>query len=221
MEKELDDKLVKKYPLLYADRNKSMMETCMCWGFPGSGWYSLIDELSAKLEKLIEEYLKENPNSDCYRCGCPKEEHYGYKSYDPGKCLVVKKKLTRWAFKWRTFKSLPRFLNRFLSKTYSLYFSFRNKVELTFFPRYQTCHCEKYEECYPRASQVKEKFGTLRFYMISETDEMSKLISEAEAKSAITCEFCGEPGELRNTGWYITLCDKCHEKRKEDMGFKG
>ena len=30
-------------------------------------------------------------------------------------------------------------------------------------------------DCSCRASQVKEKYGTLRFYMDTETDEMSKL----------------------------------------------
>lgn len=64
------------------------------------------------------------------------------------------------------------------------------------------------------ASQVKEKFGTLRFYMSSETDEMSKFIQEAENKSGITCEKCGDKGHLRSDGWMKTLCDKCNEERK-------
>jgi uncharacterized CHY-type Zn-finger protein len=29
-----------------------MSETCMCWGFPGDGWFKLIWELSEKLEKF-------------------------------------------------------------------------------------------------------------------------------------------------------------------------
>lgn len=61
----------------------------------------------------------------------------------------------------------------------------------------------------PRASQVKEKFGTLRFYMTSATDEMYKLISEAESESARTCEMCGAPGKTRGGGWLVTLCDGC------------
>ncbi len=58
----------------------------------------------------------------------------------------------------------------------------------------------------PRASQVKEKYATLRFYMTIETDEMSKYIREAEEESAITCERCGKPGEFRGTSWYYTAC---------------
>jgi hypothetical protein len=71
---------------------------------------------------------------------------------------------------------------------------------------------EMSEDGRPRASQVKEKFGGLRFYMSSETDEMSKLISEAESASYITCEKCGAPGEQRGGGWVKTLCDECNKK---------
>jgi len=68
---------------------------------------------------------------------------------------------------------------------------------------------------YPRASQVKEKYGTLRFYMSSETQEMSNLISVAEDLSAVTCETCGKPGKERGRGWYYTACDE--HTRKEDL----
>lgn len=60
-----------------------------------------------------------------------------------------------------------------------------------------------------RASQVKEKFGTLRFYMSSETDDMSEFISLAEQSSQYVCEHCGMPGKLRRGGWIRTLCDDC------------
>ena len=62
---------------------------------------------------------------------------------------------------------------------------------------------------YPCVAQVKEKFGTLRFYMFSETDEISKLIQEAERLSSITCEKCGDPGKITGKHWYATLCDRC------------
>src|SRR3990172_2713768 len=38
-----------------------------------------------------------------------------------------------------------------------------------------------------RAIQVKEKFGTLRFYMTSSTPQMEKEINKAAALSAKTC----------------------------------
>ena len=61
------------------------------------------------------------------------------------------------------------------------------------------------------ATQVKEKYGTLRFYMSIYSDEMEKLIEEAEDESAKTCEICGKPGELRYDGWYRVQCDKCYD----------
>jgi len=73
------------------------------------------------------------------------------------------------------------------------------------------------EEERPTAMQVKEKFGTLRFYMSSETDEMSKLISDAETKSETTCEICGGAGILRQGGWWATLCDEHNKERSESV----
>lgn len=67
----------------------------------------------------------------------------------------------------------------------------------------------------PRASQVKEKFGTLRFYMTHQTEEMDKIISVAERKSAITCEECGKKGKLRGSGWASTRCSPCWKKKQD------
>lgn len=58
------------------------------------------------------------------------------------------------------------------------------------------------------ASQVKEKFGTLRFYMCSTNDDIEKLIGEAEDESSVTCETCGAPGIRRGTAWLYTSCDE-------------
>ena len=129
MDKELDKQLCLECPNLYADRNLSIMQTCMAWGFDCmDGWFPIIRDLSLKLEAII--------------AAMPEGERGGYK-----------------------------------------------------------------------AAQVKEKFGTLRFYMTAETDEMERLICEAESASARTCEYCGQPGKLRTKGWLFTLCDKCDEER--------
>lgn len=126
MKQELDEQLCKDFPKLFRDRNASMQQTCMCWGFPGDGWASLIRECAAKLEAIND------------------------KITDPERYIV--------------------------------------------------------------ASQVKEKFGTLRFYVNhypSEYDkEVSNAIREAERKSEITCEECGEPGEITGKGWLSTRCMK-------------
>ena len=135
MDKKLDSKLVKDFPLLYADRHKNMQETCMCWGFPNDGWEPLIRDLSEKLEPMIQKWIDENLDD--------RENH-------------------------------------------------------------------------PRASQVKEKFGTLRFYMTKQTEEMSIAIREAEAQSEITCERCVGEGTRRGGGWIRTLCQKCEDAYQKE-----
>ena len=54
--------------------------------------------------------------------------------------------------------------------------------------------------------QVKEKFGTLRFYYSGGDDYISGLVSMAESMSAITCETCGNPGTRTGGGWIKTAC---------------
>lgn len=54
--------------------------------------------------------------------------------------------------------------------------------------------------------QVKEKFGTLRYYINAGTDEIHDLIFEAENKSEIICEICGQPGMINKGPWYMVRC---------------
>lgn len=68
--------------------------------------------------------------------------------------------------------------------------------------------------------QVKEKFGTLRFYIggVPEPirDVVYDAIADAERISARTCEWCGEPGTSRSGGWVRTLCDGCEAEYQEE-----
>lgn len=71
------------------------------------------------------------------------------------------------------------------------------------------------DEYYPKLTQVKEKFGTLRYYILGATDKMLDWIEEAEIKSGGICESCGEGGTVHNDlGWVSTLCEKCYRKSK-------
>lgn len=132
MNKELDEALVRDFPLLYADRHAHMISTAMCWGFEcGDGWEPLIRKLSQKLEDLIKAE--------------PPEAH-----------------------------------------------------------------------AYLKASQVKEKYGTLRVYLAGGTDAMYKEISLADKESATICEYCGKPGRLTGSGWYTTQCVECCPDEPEE-----
>lgn len=73
-----------------------------------------------------------------------------------------------------------------------------------------------------RIDQVKEKFGTLRFYFSTGEvpsqqtwEQCSKIVSKYEKMSETTCEVCGELGELRDGYWVRTLCDKHEGERNK------
>ena len=65
------------------------------------------------------------------------------------------------------------------------------------------------------ALQVKEKYGTLRFYISAYDDTIEDYIEEAAKKSAGTCEQCGKQGKLRGTVWLYAACDE--HTREEDL----
>lgn len=127
MTKELDEALCAKYPKIFADRNKSMQETCMFWGFEcTSQWHWLIDQLCDSIQSYTDANKK------------------------------------------------PQVV----------------------------------------ASQVKEKYGTLRFYYSGGDDYVAGMVWLAESMSATICEECGSTKEVTQTkGWVYTLCKECLIKR--------
>lgn len=63
--------------------------------------------------------------------------------------------------------------------------------------------------------QVKEKFGTLRFYYSGGDEYVHQLVDLVEASSGRVCEVCGKKATLRkDLGWLKTLCDEHYEQRK-------
>jgi hypothetical protein len=64
-------------------------------------------------------------------------------------------------------------------------------------------------------AQIKEKFGTLRFYYDGGDEQIHGMARMAEAMSAVTCETCGNSGKFRGRGWYYTACDE--HTRPEDL----
>ena len=132
MRDELDRQLCEKYPLIFADRNKSMMETCMCWGFEhGDGWYQILDSLCGNIQNHIDWQTKQG-------------------------------------------KTVPQVV----------------------------------------ATQVKEKFGTLRFYYNGGDDVIDGMVRMAESWSAVACEECGAPGTQNSRGWIKTLCETHRQERE-------
>lgn len=68
------------------------------------------------------------------------------------------------------------------------------------------------DDFHPTVLQVKEKYGTLRFYLSFGTQEMEELIDEYEEKSGNTCEVCGKPGSIDYKVFWLEA--KCDEHRR-------
>ena len=68
-----------------------------------------------------------------------------------------------------------------------------------------------------KATQVKEKFGGLRFYFegrVDNSDNAWNLIEEAENECLQTCMFTGKPapGPRPVRGWLYTVCDEIYNR---------
>jgi hypothetical protein len=66
------------------------------------------------------------------------------------------------------------------------------------------------------ATQVKEKYGTLRFYYNGGDDLTDGMVWLAEVISHHTCEMCGTTQDVKSDsvyGWILTLCPECREKK--------
>ena len=161
---EYGEKFMSRFPILFQNRNKSMQETCMCWGIECPvGWWHILDQLCTYLE----------------------------------------------------------FHNMQFSRDYGIAVV---------------------------ADQVKEKFGTLRFYfsicpvdmdtgmVVNEQENLGEAaknrieiarnyldiladeaIAEAESMTEDTCADCGIPltdeNRIETEGWITFICDECSAKR--------
>jgi len=68
-----------------------------------------------------------------------------------------------------------------------------------------------------RILQIKEKFGSLRYYFDTDVKEpavkeaMYRYVKYAENSSKIVCEKCGGASEIKRTktGWLKAYCNEC------------
>jgi hypothetical protein len=78
-------------------------------------------------------------------------------------------------------------------------------------------HCDWKPDC-PQVTvaQVKEKFGTLRFYYDGGDEYVAGAVALAESLSGVICEDCGVSGTI-DTGerWVKVLCEGCRTDRQE------
>lgn len=68
-----------------------------------------------------------------------------------------------------------------------------------------------------RFSQIKEKYGTLRMYNFSCTEEVNNILDKYEGLSKQYCIYCGRPAQYITSGYVLYLCEKCLRK---ELGLK-
>jgi hypothetical protein len=187
MKQELDDMLCKKYPLILADRNKDPTVTLMCWGFECSDGWYTI--LDALMDNI--------------------QHHIDWKTRQRNANIAFNQSIIdarRHPANWTKFNELHKADNQY---TQELREQIKNGTL-------------QFRDVEPEVTQVvliqvKEKFGTLRFYYSGGDDYISGLVAMAESMSGHTCEECGSPGEIRRGGWIKTLCDKHEDERQQKM----
>lgn len=67
------------------------------------------------------------------------------------------------------------------------------------------------------ATQVKEKFGGLRFYYNGGDEYINGLVAFAETIANKTCETCGSPGRQTKCGWIRTMCKTCAAAAQKEL----
>ena len=72
-----------------------------------------------------------------------------------------------------------------------------------------------------RIVQIKEKFGSLRWYdgavPVEIFDEIQDIIDKYEEISAKTCVVCGKPATKISTGWICPWCDDCSKSGNDNF----
>lgn len=69
-----------------------------------------------------------------------------------------------------------------------------------------------------KAHQFKEKFGEVRFYFDGGDDTCRDIVHQAEQRSLVVCDLCGEPGKLGNTGgWLAVRCETHSQMKRGDF----
>lgn len=66
--------------------------------------------------------------------------------------------------------------------------------------------------------QIKEKYGSLRFYFYGGNDKFRGMVEMAELMSLYICEICGSPGTRNSSGYITTECISCRTKTNNGWG---
>jgi hypothetical protein len=184
MRLELDELLCKKYPKMMVNRSKDMKETCMCWGF----------ECGDGWYNLLNQLMGNI-------------QHH----------IDWKRKQRIYALRYN--RALKQALNGNKNALIRHYTYGEEPTDGTYESVEEAIEEEKFRDIpdtIPQVTldQVKEKFGTLRFYYTGGDEYIHGMVTMAESMSGVICEECGNPGERKGGGWVRTICDPCEEARE-------
>jgi len=198
MRKELDELLCKKYPEIFVNRNAPMTETAMCWGFDcGDGWYNIIDRLCANIKAHVDNHNRNVESNIKYQKNRAAALNGDWSLFDEEHERLYPSSLIDNNKYWTEEKAKEHREHMMKNLISDIPDWFKNT---------------EYMES-PVATQVKEKYGTLRFYYDGGDLYIDGLANMAESMSAVTCEVCGNPGKLVGGGWVRTLC-KTHAEEQ-------
>ena len=190
MKTELDEILCARYPKIFCDRNGDMRDTAMCWGFAcGDGWFNIIDMLCVNIQNHIDGTRSRRAN-----------------------VLRFNRALER-----STKDNLAPLIRYFQGRAKSPREWDIKQAKETFEDIEPQCKAAPLACQQVVVLQIKEKYGTLRFYYHGGDKVVDGMVRMAESMSAVTCEECGNSGKMQHGGsWYRTLCD-IHAK---EMGYE-
>ena len=178
MKQELDELLCKRYPKIFRDRRASMQVTAMCWGFDCGDGWFNILNQSCRLM----------------------QSHIDWSRKNRARALRYNRALRR------ALRGDRAGLEHYYLYQGKLTDYGRDQVERDIASGKE----RSVPDAVPQiiAVQIKEKFGTLRFYTDGGDQYTRGVLAMAECMSAVTCEECGNCGKVRTSGWHRTLCDE-------------
>ena len=204
MNEELDKKLCEKYPKIFRNRHGDPTQTAMCWGFEcGDGWYNILDILCGNIQWHIDQTRNQKAEALRYNRAMRKVMKTGDNT------------------------ALVNYYNKLYTKEYAIEQAEKDVAGKAYKFKAVIDECPQVV-----AIQVKEKFGTLRFYFEPNGVSMdiwpiidgisTACVQRAEYRSSMTCEVCGNEQFARSKekwdtsvkltfrgSWMKTLCSTC------------
>ena len=222
MKPELQSKLYKKYPKIFEQKDLPMTQTCMCWGVDcGDGWYWILDMLCG----TIQSYCTNRNEGVRIKNKVKLKSKWWTGWIASGRMRFLKPSHSEPVAQEDIISTIARLTttveDMIRAITMTSFFGWRRLFRNIFqsfknlLRKFKERNVKEYE-WQVEATQVKEKYGGLRFYINGGDDEVYGMISLAEHMSYNTCEYCGDTktAKVRGTGWIFTLCDKCAKEKR-------